>query len=93
MRGRLQNVLPKLVLAPSFAAVLLFVYGFILWTIVSLLHQFEGLRQPNIVGWLNYQEALGLDVRDRSAVELVHRDRQHGRCSAASMSSSASRSA
>ncbi|WP_342363462.1 sugar ABC transporter permease [Terrarubrum flagellatum] len=31
--GWLQQALPKLVLAPSFAAVLLFVYGFILWTI------------------------------------------------------------
>jgi len=31
--GWLQRQLPKLVLAPSFAIVLLFVYGFILWTI------------------------------------------------------------
>jgi glucose/mannose transport system permease protein len=30
---RLQEALPKLVLAPSFAAILLFVYGFILWTL------------------------------------------------------------
>jgi glucose/mannose transport system permease protein len=33
MIGWLQRQLPKLVLAPSFAVVLLFVYGFILWTI------------------------------------------------------------
>jgi glucose/mannose transport system permease protein len=31
--GWLQRQLPKIVLAPSFAVVLLFVYGFILWTI------------------------------------------------------------
>ncbi len=31
--GWLQSHLPKLVLAPSFALVLLFVYGFILWTV------------------------------------------------------------
>ena len=31
--ARLQAALPKLVLAPSFAAILLFVYGFILWTV------------------------------------------------------------
>lgn len=31
--GWLQRNLPKLVLAPSFALVLLFVYGFILWTV------------------------------------------------------------
>ncbi len=33
LRERLQAWLPRLVLAPSFAAILLFVYGFILWTI------------------------------------------------------------
>lgn len=33
LRERLQDMLPKLVLAPSFAAVIVFVYGFILWTI------------------------------------------------------------
>ncbi|MCX2524043.1 carbohydrate ABC transporter permease [Larsenimonas rhizosphaerae] len=31
-RGRLQQWLPKLVLAPSFALLLFFVYGFIVWT-------------------------------------------------------------
>ena len=33
LRGRMQDALPKLVLAPSFAITLIFVYGFILWTI------------------------------------------------------------
>lgn len=33
LRDRLQDWLPRLVLAPSFAVILLFVYGFILWTI------------------------------------------------------------
>ncbi len=33
MRDKLQDWLPRLVLAPSFAVILLFVYGFILWTI------------------------------------------------------------
>ncbi|SHG65657.1 glucose/mannose transport system permease protein [Kaistia soli DSM 19436] len=33
MRARMQDALPKLVLAPSFAITLIFVYGFILWTI------------------------------------------------------------
>ena len=31
--GYLQQQLPKLVLAPSFAVILMFVYGFILWTV------------------------------------------------------------
>jgi glucose/mannose transport system permease protein len=33
LRARLQDLVPRLVLAPSFAAILLFVYGFILWTL------------------------------------------------------------
>lgn len=33
LRARLQEWLPKIVLAPSFAITLFFVYGFILWTI------------------------------------------------------------
>ncbi|TIR39153.1 MAG: sugar ABC transporter permease, partial [Mesorhizobium sp.] len=33
VRSRLQDLLPKIVLAPSFAATIVFVYGFILWTI------------------------------------------------------------
>jgi glucose/mannose transport system permease protein len=32
-RARMQEWLPKLVLAPSFAVILIFVYGFILWTV------------------------------------------------------------
>ncbi|GGA02983.1 sugar ABC transporter permease [Elstera cyanobacteriorum] len=32
-RDRLQEILPRVVLAPSCAAILVFVYGFILWTI------------------------------------------------------------
>lgn len=32
IRSRLQDALPKLVLAPSFTLVVVFVYGFILWT-------------------------------------------------------------
>ena len=34
MLRRLQDWLPRLVLAPSFALVLIFVYGFIVWTAV-----------------------------------------------------------
>ena len=49
----LENHVPKLVLAPSFVAILLFVYGFIAWTAwVSLTqsrlmprYEFEGFGQ------------------------------------------------
>jgi glucose/mannose transport system permease protein len=33
MRIWLQDALPKIVLAPSFAITIVFVYGFILWTV------------------------------------------------------------
>ena len=32
IRGRLQDALPKIVLAPSFLITVIFVYGFIVWT-------------------------------------------------------------
>ena len=32
LRGRLQDALPKIVLAPSFVITIIFVYGFIVWT-------------------------------------------------------------
>ena len=32
LRSRLQDALPKIVLAPSFVITLIFVYGFIVWT-------------------------------------------------------------
>ena len=48
LRERLQDWLPRLVLAPSFALVLFFVYGFNLWTFVSVVHQLEGVHQPRL---------------------------------------------
>ncbi|MEF9606159.1 sugar ABC transporter permease, partial [Paracoccus sp. PXZ] len=60
LRTRLQDWLPRLVLAPSFATTLLFVYGFILFT---LLLSFTGSRMlPNwtFVGFDNYQRLFGL---------------------------------
>src|SRR6266700_2537862 len=56
--------------------------GFRLWLQpldpVSVVHEFEGIpeHQPHRVHQL--PETLGLDLRDRSAVELVHGTRQHG---------------
>src|SRR5580704_11789649 len=55
LRGRLQDALPKLVLAPSFAAILLFVYGFILWTMYLSFTNSKAFANLNLVGLLNYQ--------------------------------------
>jgi glucose/mannose transport system permease protein len=52
--ARLQNYLPKLVLAPSFAAILLFVYGFILWTIYLSFTRSRLLPVYELVGFDAY---------------------------------------
>lgn len=60
LRTRLQDWLPKLVLAPSFALTLLFVYGFIAFT---LLLSFTGSRMlPRFTwtGFENYQKLFAL---------------------------------
>jgi glucose/mannose transport system permease protein len=54
-RARLQNVLPRLVLAPSFVLVLIFVYGFNLWTFFLSLTSSKAFATAHIVGLLNYQ--------------------------------------
>ena len=55
LRGRLQDALPKLVLAPSFAAILVFVYGFILWTMYLSFTNSKAFANLNPIGFLNYQ--------------------------------------
>ena len=51
-RTRLQDWLPKLVLAPSFAVTLLFVYGFILFTVVLSFTGSATLTSVLVVSWL-----------------------------------------
>jgi glucose/mannose transport system permease protein len=52
--GWLQRQLPKLVLAPSFAVVLLFVYGFILWTIYLSFTDSKMLPNYGFAGLASY---------------------------------------
>jgi glucose/mannose transport system permease protein len=56
MRGWFQDALPKLVLAPSFAAILLFVYGFILWTFYLSFTNSKGFSSNTLVGLANYRK-------------------------------------
>lgn len=61
LRTRLQNWLPKLVLAPSLAVIMVFVYGFILYTVLL---SFTGSKMlPNFtwVGWQNYRKLFALE--------------------------------
>ncbi|RXT17617.1 MULTISPECIES: sugar ABC transporter permease [unclassified Bosea (in: a-proteobacteria)] len=52
---RLRHALPKLVLAPSFALVLVFVYGFILWTIYLSFTPSRMLPVYQLIGFDAYQ--------------------------------------
>jgi glucose/mannose transport system permease protein len=54
-RNQLQNAVPKLVLAPSFAAILVFVYAFILYTGYLSLTDSKMLPSYGFVGLLNYE--------------------------------------
>jgi glucose/mannose transport system permease protein len=54
-RAQLQAMLPRIVLAPSFAVVLLFVYGFIIFTAYLSFTDSKMLPSFGLVGMLNYE--------------------------------------
>jgi glucose/mannose transport system permease protein len=53
---RLQSALPKIVLAPSFAATVLFVYGFILFTAYLSFTESKMLPSFDLAGTISYQK-------------------------------------
>jgi glucose/mannose transport system permease protein len=55
-RDRLRDLVPRLVLAPSFALVLLFVYGFNLWTLLLSFTSSKAFTNLNFIGSANYQK-------------------------------------
>ncbi len=55
-RTRMQDLLPKLVLAPSFALILVFVYGFIAWTFYLSFTNSKAFYSSTLVGLSNYQK-------------------------------------
>lgn len=57
----LQDQLPKIVLAPSFAAVLLFVYGFIGWTAYVSFTDSKLLPRYDFKGLMQYQKLWEMD--------------------------------
>jgi len=59
-RTRLQDLIPKLVLSPSLAAILVFVYGFILFTVYLSFTDSKMLPSYGLVGWQNYQKLFAL---------------------------------
>ena len=60
VRDWLRDALPKLVLSPSFAIVIVFVYGFIAFTFVLSFTDSRLLPSFGWVGWQNYERLFGL---------------------------------
>jgi len=56
LRNRLRDLVPRLVLAPSFALVLLFVYGFNLWTLLLSFTSSKAFANLRFIGFANYQK-------------------------------------
>ena len=56
IRDKLQHYLPRLVLAPSFLLVLIFVYGFNLWTLFLSFTNSKAFASSTLVGLANYQK-------------------------------------
>ncbi|MEO0484486.1 MAG: sugar ABC transporter permease [Pseudomonadota bacterium] len=71
MRTRLQDILPKIVLAPSFALVLLFVYGFIAFTIYLSFTDSRMLPSYGWEGWTNYSKLFRIREWDTAITNLA----------------------
>jgi glucose/mannose transport system permease protein len=56
LRTRLQGLIPKLVLAPSFLLVLIFVYGFNLWTVFLSFTNSRAFTSTKLIGLANYEK-------------------------------------
>ncbi len=70
-RTRLQDWLPKLVLSPSVAAMLVFVYGFIAFTIYLSFTGSKMLPSYDWVGFENYARLFGLSAWTTALINLA----------------------
>ena len=71
LRTILQDVLPKLVLSPSLAAMLICVYGFIIYTIFLSFTNSKMLPSYDFVGWDNYVRLFNLPAWSTALVNLA----------------------
>ncbi len=69
--SRLQELVPKLVLAPSFLIVLVFVYGFIIYTGVLSVTNSRMLPSYGFVGLSNYEKLWALPHWWRAVTNLA----------------------
>ena len=70
-RTRLQDWLPKIVLAPSFAVIVLFVYGFIAFTAVLSFTGSKMLPRFTWVGFENYEKLFALNHWDTAVTNIA----------------------
>lgn len=70
-RTKLQDWLPKLVLSPSVAAMVVFVYGFIVYTIYLSFTDSKMLPSYDWVGFDNYKTLFGLSAWSTALVNLA----------------------
>ena len=71
LRTILQDVLPKLVLSPSLAAMLICVYGFIIYTFFLSFTNSKMLPSYDFVGWDNYVRLFNLPAWSTALVNLA----------------------
>ena len=71
LRTVLQDILPKLVLSPSLTAMLVFVYGFIIYTIFLSFTNSKMLPSYDWVGLENYTRLFGLSAWSTALVNLA----------------------
>lgn len=71
LSGTLERVLPRLVVAPSLAVALFFVYGYMLWTFVLSLTDSGMLPQYDFVGFEQYARLFANQRWDVAATNLV----------------------
>jgi glucose/mannose transport system permease protein len=70
-RTRLQDWLPKLVLAPSFAVTIMFVYGFIGFTVLLSFTGSKMLPSFKWVGWENYEKLWALPAWNTAVMNIA----------------------
>ena len=71
LRTVLQDILPKLVLSPSLAAMLICVYGFIIYTVFLSFTNSKMLPSYDFVGWDNYVRLFNLPAWSTALVNLA----------------------
>ena len=86
IRDKLQHYLPRLVLAPSFLLVLVFVYGFNLWTLLLSFTNSKAFTNSTSSVWANYRSC-GPGPSRRIRRRTGTRPSSTWACSADSMSS------